>query len=232
MIPENGSDVLAAFIGTGATAINNCGRPGFEALQARFTFQNGVCAPANILRTRAMAVNAPDEEVRGIDVSATYRMQNVLRGALTFGLDATYNLEYERDPFFIEGIRIPSAGGRDFIGTRAGVQTLPELRGSLFAQYATGGHTLRVTGRYTDGVTDLRDAARNADGSLAEIASYFTTDVVYRLDLPSDLAITGAVFNVTDRDSSAVRLTDYNYDPFFGNPIGRVFKLGLNKQFR
>ena len=232
VIPENGSDVLAAFIGTGATAINNCGRPGFEALQARFTFQNGVCAPANILRTRAMAVNAPDEEVRGIDVSAAYRKQNVLRGALTFGLDATYNLEYERDPFFIEGIRIPSAGGRDFIGTRAGVQTLPELRGSLFAQYATGGHTLRVTGRYTDGVTDLRDVARNADGSLAEIASYFTTDVVYRLDLPSDLAITGALFNVTDRDPPAVRLTDYNYDPFFGNPIGRVFKLGLSKQFR
>ena len=107
VIPENGSDVLAAFIGTGATAINNCGRPGFEALQARFTFQNGVCAPANILRTRAMAVNAPDEEVKGIDVSATYRCQNVLRGDLTFGLDATYNLEYERDPFFIEGILHP-----------------------------------------------------------------------------------------------------------------------------
>ncbi len=45
MIPENGSDVLAAFIGTGTTAINNCGRAGYEALQARFTFQNGVCAP-------------------------------------------------------------------------------------------------------------------------------------------------------------------------------------------
>ena len=55
---------------------------------------------------------------------------------------------------------------------------------------------------------------------------------MYRLDLPSDLAITGAVFNVADRDPSAVRLTDYNYDPFFGNPIGRVFKLGLSKQFR
>ena len=62
--------LVGAFIGTGATAINNCGRAGFEALQARFTFQNDMCAPANILRTRAMAVNAPDEEVKGIDVSA------------------------------------------------------------------------------------------------------------------------------------------------------------------
>ncbi len=232
VIPENGSDVLAAFIGTGTTAINNCGRPGYEALQARFTFQNGVCSPANILRTRAMAVNSPDEDVRGIDFSASYLAPNVLRGNLALGLDATYYLEYQRDPFFIEGILIPNAGGRDFIGTRAGFQTLPELRGSLFAQYATGRHTVRVTGRYVDGVTDLRDAARNSDGSLSEIASYFTTDLVYRLSLPEDFSITAAVFNVADRDPPAVRLTDYNYDPYFGNPVGRAFKLDLTKQFR
>jgi iron complex outermembrane receptor protein len=233
VIPENGADVLAAFIGTGSTVVNNCGRPGYEALQARFTFQNGVCAPQNILRTRAIAVNAPDEEVKGIDVAASYRWQNVMRGALTFGLDATYNLEYRRDPFFIEGILIPNAGGRDFIGTRAGLnQSLPELRGSLFAEYSSGSHTVRATGHYVDGVTDVRDPARNRDGSLHEIGSYFTTDLVYRLALPSDLTLTGAVFNLADRDPPSVRLADYNYDPFFGNPIGRAFKLGLSKQFR
>jgi iron complex outermembrane receptor protein len=232
VIPESGVDVLGAFIGTGTTAINNCGRAGYEALQARFTFQNGVCAPANILRTRAMAVNAPDEQVSGIDVTASYSLPEVMRGQLQLGLDATYNLEYQRDPFFIEGILVPNAGGRDFIGTRAGLQTLPELRGSLSAQYSTGNHSLRATARYTDGVTDLRDVARNRDGSLAEIGSYTTTDLVYRLSLPSDLAITAAVFNVADRDPPAVRITDYNYDPFFGNPIGRVYKLGVNKLFR
>jgi iron complex outermembrane receptor protein len=232
VIPENGNDVLAAFIGTGSTAINNCGRAGYEALQARFTFQNGVCAPVNILRTRAMAVNAPDEEVSGFDLSASYRLQNLARAELLFGLDATYNLEYQRDPFFIEGILIPTAGGRDFIGTRAGIQSLPELRGSLFAEFTMGNHALRATGRYIDGVTDLRDVARNPDGSLSEIGSYVTTDLVYQLSLPSNFTITAAVFNVADRDPAAVRLTDYNYDPSFGNPVGRVFKLGLNKQFR
>jgi iron complex outermembrane receptor protein len=232
VIPENGSDVLGAFIGTGTVAINNCGRPGFAALQTRFTFQNGVCSPANVLRTRAMAVNAPDEHVKGIDVTASYRLANVLRGNLTLGLDATYNLQYERDPFFIEGILIPNAGGRDFIGTRAGIQTLPELHGSLFAEYAAGDHSVRATGRYIDGVTDLRDPARNRDGSLNEIGSYFTTDLTYRLTLPSDLTISAAVFNVADRDPPAVRLTDYNYDAFFGNPAGRAFKLGLSKRFR
>jgi iron complex outermembrane recepter protein len=232
VIPENGSDVLGAFIGTGATAVNNCGRAGFEALQARFTFQNGVCAPVNILRTRAMAVNGPEEEVKGIDVSASYTLAEVMGGDWLFGLDATYNLEFERAPFFIEGILIPNAGGRDFVGTRAGVQTLPELRGSLFAQFSAGNHSLRATTRYIDGVTDLRDVARNRDGSLAEIGSYVTTDFVYRWSLPDDLAITAAVFNVADRDPPAVRLADYNYDPLFGNPIGRIFKLGMSKQFR
>jgi iron complex outermembrane receptor protein len=232
VIPESGADVLGAFIGTGTTAINNCGRAGYEALQARFTFQNGVCAPANILRTRANAVNSPDEQVSGIDVSATYVLPEVMSGQVSFGFDATYNLEYKRDPFFIEGILIPNAGGRDFIGTRAGLQTLPELRGSLFAQYSTGRHSLRVTSRYTEGVTDLRDVARNRDGSLHEIASYTITDLVYRLGLDEDLSITAAVFNVADRDPSAVRITDYNYDPFFGVPVGRVFKVGVSKQFR
>ena len=155
-----------------------------------------------------------------------------MRGELQLGLDATYNLKYERDPFFIEGILNPNAGGRDFIGTRAGVQSLPELRGSLFAQFTSGMHSVRATGRYMDGVTDLRDVARDPDGSLDDIGSYFTADLVYRVTLPSDLAITAAVFNVADRDPPAVRLTDYNYDPSFGNPIGRVFKLGLNKEFR
>jgi hypothetical protein len=40
------------------------------------------------------------------------------------------------------------------------------------------------------------------------------------------------VFNVADRDPPFVRLIDYNYDPSFGNPVGRVFKLGVGKQFR
>lgn len=73
-------------------------------------------------------------------------------------------------------------------------------------------------------MTDLRDAARDSDGSPAQIASYLRTDAAYRLNLPADLTLTGAVFNVADRDPPAVRLTDYNYDSLFGQPAGPPFQ--------
>jgi iron complex outermembrane receptor protein len=88
----------------------------------------------------------------------------------------------------------------------------------------------RSTQRCHRRIEDLRREPRH--GSRHEIGSYFTTDLTYRLSLPSELTLTGAVFNVADRDPPAVRFTDYNYDPFFGNPAGRAFKLGLTKQFR
>jgi iron complex outermembrane receptor protein len=232
VLNESGPDVLTAFFGTVRTPENNCGQPGYEALQARFTFQNGVCSAQNLLRTRANAINAPDERIKGIDVSLSYVFENVLGGSLQTGLDGTYNLEYERDPFFIEGIRVATAGGRDFVGTRGGIQGLPELRGSAFVEYSASLHNLRVTGHYVDGVTDLQDAARDPNGKLDEVASYFTTDVVYRLGLADDLSLTGAVFNIADRDPPRAKLLDYNYDPFFYNPVGRAFKVALTKQFR
>lgn len=67
---------------------------------------------------------------------------------------------------------------------------------SLFAEYSVGNHSLRATGRYVDGVTDLRDVARNRDGSLSEIGWYFTTDLAYRLSLPSDEERTCTTMNI------------------------------------
>jgi iron complex outermembrane receptor protein len=232
IVQENSADVLGAFFGPGPAIINNCGRPGYERLQARFTFQNGVCSPQNLLRTRVIAVNGADEHAKGLDLAATYTFRNVLRGNVTVGVDATYNLEYTRAPFYIEGILVPTAGGRDFVGTRGGIQSLPELRGSMFAEYGASAHNVRVTGHYVDGVTDLQPAARDPNGQLDHIGSYFTTDIVWRWSLPADLTLTGAVFNAADREPSVVKFADFSYDPLFANPVGRAFKLALAKRFR
>jgi iron complex outermembrane receptor protein len=48
--------------------------------------------------------------------------------------------------------------------------------------------------------------------------------------LPSQTTLTAAVINFTDRDPPFARV-ELNYDPFTANPIGRSFKLALNKRF-
>jgi iron complex outermembrane recepter protein len=128
--------------------------------------------------------------VKGIDLTLSYRFDDVLGGDMNAGLDGTYYFEYERDRFFIEGIEVPTAGGRDFIGTRGGIQFLPELRGSAFVEYSTARHNVRITAHHIDGVTDLQDAARDVSGQLDHIGSYFTTDLVYRLALPQSFTLT------------------------------------------
>ena len=231
IVTEFGPDVVTAFFGAPGMPVNNCGQPGFENLQARFTFQGGVCAPQNVTRVRANTFNGPNEDVKGIDFNAAYRFDNVVGGDLTVGIAGTYNLEYTRGRFFIENVELPNIGNRDFAGTRGGIQPQPELRGNVFAQYSRGTQSLRITGNYIDELTDLQDGARNADGTRDRIPSYFTTDLVYILNMPSNMSLTAALFNAADRDPPAVRLLDYAYDPLLYNPVGRAFKIGLQKRF-
>jgi iron complex outermembrane recepter protein len=219
--------VLSAFFGTPQPGIPpsnaNCGRPGFERLQARFTFNGGVCAANNVLRTTALNVNGPEERVKAIDLQAQYRFDNVLRGALTFGVDATYNLEYERDNFLIEGVQVPGVGiGRDFVGTRGAIQTLAELRGSTYIDYSASIHNIRFTSRYVDGVDDLRF---NTD-----VGSLLTHDLAYQLSLKGGSTVTATVFNLTDRDPPFVN-AELNYEQSFANPLGRFFKVAYAKKF-
>ena len=152
-----------------------------------------MCSPQNLLRTRANAINAPDETVRGIDVSLSYLFDDVLGGSLRVGLDGTYYFEYSRDPFFIEGILVPTAGGRDFAGTRGGIQSLPDLRGSALVEYASSVHNVRLAGHYIDGVTDLQDTARDPDGTLDEAT-------------PNDARLAPLLFRIQSRLNDPVDL--------------------------
>jgi iron complex outermembrane receptor protein len=63
-----------------------------------------------------------------------------------------------------------------------------------------------------------------------DIGSFLTYDLVYRLTLPAQTTVTASVINLTDRDPPFARL-DLSYDPFIANPLGRYFKLLVNKRF-
>ena len=104
---------------------------------------------------------------------------------------------------------------------------LPQLKGSVYGEYSTGPHNLRVTLNYVDGYTDQRAAITGAG---KEIASNVTVDAAYRVFLPWESTFTLAIDNIADEDPSFARL-DLNYDPFTGSAYGRTIKAGLTKKF-
>lgn len=223
---EGGTDLVAAFFGTSTAPLNFCGVAGYEGLQARFEFAGAACAPAALIRTTVNVINGPEENISGFDASLSYLFDGVFGGELVVGTDASYTMEYERDSLVVEGIEIQEKD--DYAGTRGGIGSLPDLRGSAYMDYSTGMHSARWTTRYIAGVTDVRPSVQ---GGNSDIGSFLTHDLVYRLQLPGETTVSASVFNLTDRDPPLVWL-DLSYDPFIGNPLGRYFKVALTKQFQ
>lgn len=233
---ESGTEMVAAFFGTTAPSATNpnppnqCNNAAFDQLQTRFTFGgDGSCNIRNLIRTRTNVINGPDQKISGIDASLSYLFDDVLGGDLVVGADGTYTLEYEREAAIVEGVLIQPAA--DYIGTRGatgiGAGTLPELRGSTYIDYSMSNMGLRITSRYIDGVTDVR---QGLVGAGVQIGSFLTHDLTYRLSLPAETTITASVYNFTDRDPPLARL-ELSYDPFIANPLGRYYRVLLNKRF-
>jgi len=233
---ESGTEIVAAFFGTTAPTAavpnppNQCDNAAFDALQTRFTFQDGICRISNLIRTRTNVINGPDQKISGIDASLSYMFEDIFMGGdFLIGTDATYTLEYEREAAIVEGIQIQPAA--DYAGTRGatgiGAGTLPELRGSVYLDFSTANQGVRVTSRYIDGVTDVR---AGLVGRGVEIGSFLTHDLTYRLSLPAQTTVTATVVNIADKDPPFARL-ELSYDPFIANPYGRYYKLLVNKKF-
>lgn len=231
---ESGTEMVAAFFGTSPTSPNQCNNAAFDALQTRFTFDGGICSIANLIRVQTNVINGPDQKISGLDLGVSYLFEDTLGGDLLIGGDGTYTLEYERDAAIVEGVQIqPSA---DYIGTRGasgiGAGTLPELRGSVYIDYSTNWivpQGVRITSRYIDGVTDVRAGLGATNPRGVEIGSFLTHDLTYRISLPSETTITFSVLNIADRDPPFARL-ELSYDPFIANPLGRYYRLLLNKK--
>lgn len=224
ILSEPGTDLVATFFGTSNAPLNFCGVAGYEGLQARFQF-DGACAPASLIRTRVQVINGPEENISGLDGSLSYLIEGLLGGELLIGTDASYTLEYKRNALVVEGVQIQEKD--DYAGTRGGIATLPDLRGSIYLDLSTGDHNLRWTTRYIAGVTDVRPSV--PDG-FREVGSFTTHDLVYLWKLPGQTTFSASAINLTDRDPPFVRL-DLSYDPFIGNPLGRYFKVAMGKKF-
>ncbi len=230
----SGSIVNTMFPGGAST---NCGAAAFAGLQARFTFQ-GACNIATISRVRTQTVNGPGVKTSGIDVLADYDFGDVMGGRFRVGGSVTYTLEYKVQPFTVGGVVVEKAfDAAGYLNYQLSATSLPQLKGSVFAEFTRGEHNLRWTVNYTDSYVDQRTAifapnpvngAINPNG--AKIDEAWLHEIDYRVFLPWDVTITASIDNVFDTDPSFARL-DLNYDPFTGNSLGRTYKFGVKKKF-
>jgi len=108
------------------------------------------------------------------------------------------------------------------------------LRANAYVNWASGRHNLRWQMRHVSSVNQseaLAIALANNVKSTAKIAEYWQSDIIYKVDLPWDSTATFTVQNVFDKDPPFAIGTQYNYDPGSGNPLGRVYAVGLKKRF-
>lgn len=233
--PEN-PIVSSVFSGPGNTA--NCASPlvdlvGFNSI----TCTPGAPASAELARVRTQFVNGPDTTTNGFDVEADYSFY-LGDLTLTVGTAFTYILNFDVDPFVVNGVTVIDAfDAVGFLNADRAQNSLSELKANTFLNANISGLNARYVFRYASGLRDDRydtDPTFGAATRFGEDIDAFTQhDLTVIYDLPFDFAeiqLQGSVENIFDEDPPAARLV-LGYDPFVGNPLGRVFRVGLRAAF-
>ena len=229
----------------------NCTDPAFDGLRQRFQFNDGggvpgagTCTATNIARVETNWVNGGGVDLRGLDFIGTW--QHTTDNGTDVGIGATlsYVLQSEVGDEIVEGVLVqPGFDGAGQLNFQTTAYPVPEWKGRVFVEIGRDWWDARLTANYIDSYVDQRSL--NNSGPFrpredivgnptlmqgATVDQQVTFDLNVRLMLPWDTTVSGTVLNLTDEDPSFARL-DYNYDPFTGNPLGRVFRLGISKEF-
>ena len=179
---------------------------------------------AGLQRVQRFIINGSDIKTSGIDFVANYSFFDVAGGDLSVGVEGTYTLEFESDPFVNrDGVQL--AAGGDFVGglnEGTPFQPKPELKGAFNVKWGNDDHRISWASRYVDGFVD----DNSPPPALANIDSHLTHDVTYVNNMIDRLTISVSAFNVTDEDPPQVA-NDLNYDPYNHSPFGRMIKVGL-----
>lgn len=210
-----------------------------EPILARITFAD----PTNptgpgIERIAVNIVNGPDIKTSGIDLRAENVWDLGERGEFAIGGDATYVIEYDVDPYAVEGVSLTVGDVVGQFNRSNFVRSLPQLKLNAFANWAIGDHNVRAVARYTDSYDDERGTATAASApntfqqslGIPQIDSQTTFDLFYNWTSPWELDLGLSVVNVTDEDPPFAQF-DLGYDPYTHNPFGRTFKVSVTKRF-
>jgi iron complex outermembrane receptor protein len=191
---------------------------------------------ARILSYRTSYINGGAIKTSGIDFQANLDIGEALYGSWQVGVEGTWLLKFDEDPYMIEGVPSNAAGTLDRVGTyRASIfYGYNQLRANAYVNWSRDIHNVRWQVRHISSTTHSEPLAislANNVRSTAKIGEFWQHDVTYTGQLPWDTTLTAGVQNVFDTDPPFAIGTQYNYDPGSGTPLGRVFVLGLRKRF-
>src|SRR5690606_31988333 len=110
---------------------------------------------ANILSYRTQYINGGKVKTSGVDFQANMDVAELWGGDLTAGVDGTYLLKYDEEPYMIEGFPSNAAGVQERAGTyRASLFTgYNRLRANAFVNWASGIHNVRWQVRHVSSTT-------------------------------------------------------------------------------
>ncbi len=210
------------------------------------TFDGGACVQGttngtNISRILTQWVNGPKTKTSGLDFAASYTT-DIGPGVYSIGVNASHILKYDVGDFILDGTLL-----RDGFGA-VGLANLDRLPGTIspwranaFINYNVAGLNLRYGATYIAGVRDERCdglefcATTNFGGTNfgRNISNYTQHDFHAAYDLPIsafEAQLQFSIENFTNEEASAARLP-LGYNPFVGNTLGRVFRLGAKVGF-
>ncbi|MDP3855685.1 TonB-dependent receptor domain-containing protein [Phenylobacterium sp.] len=237
---EGSSNLFAAMF-----TPNHCGDPAYAALQARFTFSGGVCSAANTLRVDTFTVNGPPTQTSGYDVRASYDWDGWFDAAYQVGVEGTYLKEYARGAFTLFGAsNITFAAPFDRAGThdlQSAFFSYPQARANLWLNVRKDAVNVRWQTRYAEGTIAAINTANDqivpsttapgyVAGTIGKLDDFWQHDITIQAELPWETTLTFSVQNILDTDPPDAP-SNYNYDYTTGNPLGRVFQLGVKKKF-
>lgn len=245
------SDPLGAMVSTlfPTGAPNSCAIN--AALAARFTFTTPGCTAAttanDIARVRTQYQNGATLMSDGIDISVSYRDNGLLGDGVRFGagVDVTRTLHNKFSDILVEGVTVQRAfDGVGLLNYQSTLYPVPKWKGQAYLDLGKGAIDTRVTVNYTGGLHDQRFDTRSgpfapdrtvsaAGTSLlqgSDIKDFVSVDFNLQARLPWNVVMTATVFNIFDADPPFAR-EDLNYEPFIGNPYGRMVRLSLSTEF-
>ncbi|WP_353215977.1 TonB-dependent receptor [Sandarakinorhabdus sp.] len=231
------AQAIASSVVSSATAFANCSNIFANLVTFQGGCVQGVTRGADISRVRTDWVNGPGIKTSGIDLSFDYKT-DLGGGKLNVGAQGSFVLDYTFADFVFRGVLVqPGYQAKGFTNYFRDPLTVSPFRGTGWINYSIDGFNARYQARHVAGVTDDRCVGLAACAvtnfgptEFGRVVKGFTQhDINLQYDLPIKSVTAQLQFGIDNFTNAAPPQSrlELSYDPFIGNPLGRVYRFGI-----